>query len=561
MPEVLLQVEGLQITFSNKANQSVFTAVDEISFHLGSGEVLGIVGESGSGKSLTALAIMGLLPESAQFQAKRIHLSGHERSLHQLDQKAYEQIRGNEIAMIFQEPMSSLNPVFRCGHQIRETLMNNLGMPKKAAMQEAKKWLQKVGVAEVDRVYQSFPHQLSGGQKQRAMIAIAMCSQPKLLIADEPTTALDVTIQRRIIDLLLQLKEETGTSIIFISHDLAVVHEMADRVLVMQKGAIVEQGNVKQIFKHAQHPYTRGLIACRPILGKDYYRLPTLDDYLDEKTITSSPASKTKRKDEKATIPLLRIEDLSLQYKEQQAFWKATTYKKAVDTVSLNILKGETLGLVGESGCGKSSLAKVIAQLIPSTEGNIYYKDQVIQSIPKKEYYQQVQMIFQNPDGALNPRIPIGEAVLEPLGLHHKDKSRSDLRDQVYQLLQQVGLPPDSYAKYPHQFSGGQKQRICIARALVVAPDLLICDEIVSALDVSVQAQILNLLKDIQEERNLSMLFISHDLSVVEFMSDRIAVMYAGKMLEIGESEQIYKNPSSAYTRSLIQAIPGQIAE
>ncbi|MEO0340313.1 MAG: ABC transporter ATP-binding protein [Bacteroidota bacterium] len=557
MPDLLLRIDELSISFDLPNTKDDFLAVDGISFQFHQGEVLGIVGESGSGKSLTALSIMGLLPDQAQLEVKGIHFGQTQTSLHQLSPKAYEKIRGNDIGMIFQEPMSSLNPVFKCGFQIEETLTNNLKLSKKDAILIAKEWLQKVGITDIERVYTSYPHQLSGGQKQRVMIAIAMCCNPKLLIADEPTTALDVTIQKKVLDLLIQLKEETGTSILFISHDLAVIREIADRVLVMQKGKIVEVAEVNQIFSKPQHPYTRGLIACRPQLGKSYHRLPTLTDFLNNTPKNDEQGSIIKPKSSAQTLKLLQLDKISVHYKEQALLWKSKATTKAVDQVSLSIHEGETLGLVGESGCGKSSIAKAIAQLTPVTSGNILYKGKAFHEIAKKSYYQQVQMIFQDPNSALNPRIPAGEAILEPLYLNHRGP-RTQLREKVYELLNLVGLDQSSYSKYPHQFSGGQKQRLCIARALVVEPDLLICDEVVSALDVSVQAQILNLLKDIQSDKGLSILFISHDLSVVEFMSDRIAVMRTGKIQEIGKASEIYQNPQSEYTRQLIAAIPGQ---
>lgn len=556
MNKPLLEVKSLTVSFPKENEET--KVIDSISFDVLPGEILGIVGESGSGKSMTALSIMDLLPESAIKRDGQLLFEPIQEDLWKQSSASMTKIRGTEIGMIFQEPMTSLNPVFTCGHQIKEAVEQHSDLQGKKAKAKSLEWMGQVGLKDLDRVFRSYPHQLSGGQKQRVMLAMALCGNPKLLIADEPTTALDVTIQKKILDLLLQLKESTGLSILFISHDLAVVSEIADRVVVMQKGKIVESGTTQQVFSSPQHPYTQGLIACKPQLGKKYHRLPTLANYLEEES-PKTDLKKKKQLDTSSKTIFLNVENLSVDYTKGSSWWKTSqSGLRAVNQVEFQIYEGETLGLVGESGCGKSTLAKTVARLKAPTSGSILIKGQNYQAFKAgKDFYRKVQIIFQDPYSSLNPRIPVGEAILEPMQVHHIGENKKERREKTISLLETVGLQADDYKKYPHQFSGGQRQRISIARALSVEPEFIICDEVVSALDVSVQAIVLNLLKDLQEEKGLTYLFISHDLAVVQYMSDRIAVMNKGEIVELADTLSIYENAQHPYTKTLIEAIPG----
>lgn len=560
MPKPLLSVDQLTVSFPEEDTEK--KVIDSLSFNLYPGETVGIVGESGSGKSITALSIMDLLPEGAQKRSGSLYFESVEGDLWQQSAQAMTAIRGGQIGMIFQEPMTALNPVFRCGPQIRESLLLHEKLDRKAAKARTLAWMAKVGLQDSERIYSAFPHQLSGGQKQRILLAMALCGRPQLLIADEPTTALDVTVQQKIIDLLRKLKAEEQLSMLFISHDLAVVAEIADRVLVMQKGKLVESGTTGEVFDRPQHPYTKGLIACKPQPGKNYYRLPTLQDFLSEDvqqhpedTHKSSKVAKKERVNN-----YLSVENLVVEYGNEQAWWSAKKVGlRAVNGVSFAIKKGETLGLVGESGCGKSTLAKAIARLIEPTAGMLSLAGKTYDQLDDaRDFYRQVQIIFQDPYSSLNPRMPVGEAITEPMRVHQIEQSAAGRKSKAIELLETVGLEAADYKKYPHQFSGGQRQRISIARALSVDPDFIICDEVVSALDVSVQAVILNLLKDLQEQKELTYLFISHDLAVVQFVSDRIAVMRQGEIVELADTRLIYERPTHPYTRQLIEAIPGR---
>jgi peptide/nickel transport system ATP-binding protein len=565
--EKILAVENLEICF--QTDETPIQAVREIDFELFRGETLGIVGESGSGKSVTALSIMRLLPEASVSGNIRFYeAQDRGTKLTDLPENRMRVIRGRRIAMIFQEPMSSLNPVLRCGDQIAETLQ----LHQKVTHQEARKrtmaLLRQVQLADPGRIYKAYPHQLSGGQRQRVMIAMALSGNPDILIADEPTTALDVTVQKAILELIRELKSEWGGSVIFISHDLGVMAEVADRVLVMQKGEIVERGTVADIFDHPRKAYTKGLLACRPPLSCRPRRLPLIADFTESRQAAGAgvrdcitPEKFRERLQELTKQPpLLSVRSLRVWYENRRNFWgRPFSYVKAVDGVSFDIYPGETLGLVGESGCGKTTLGRALLQLVPLRTGHIRYRGQELQDLSHsqlKSIRKELQIVFQDPYSSLNPRRPVGAVIAEAMKVHRIYPDVKACREKTIDLLQEVGLAPEAFNRYPHEFSGGQRQRICIARALAVNPRLLICDESVSALDVSVQAQVLNLLMDLREKFRLTLLFISHDLSVVKMMSDRMMVMHQGKIEEIGPADDIYQTPASPYTRKLIEAIP-----
>ena len=552
----LLEIRDLSIGFTSDRHEQM--VVDHISFYLNEAETLAVVGESGSGKTVTALAILGLIPTPpGNISSGEILFGKGENQvtdLLRIAERDMQKLRGFGISMIFQEPMTSLNPVFTCGDQVMESLRVHLGLTKKQSREKVLDLFGEVKLPRPAEVFNSYPHQLSGGQKQRVMIAMAIACNPAILIADEPTTALDVTVQKTILDLLKNLQITRKMSILFITHDLGLVAGFADRVLVMNKGKVVEQGYVADIFQSPRHAYTRGLLACRPPLDVRPTRLATIENYLNEKRIDIEPIITPKqRKTEHERIyaqkPVLLVEKLSKQFGSFIALEKA----------SFNVYPGETLGIVGESGSGKTTLARVVLELLPASEGKIFYKDKDITKLTagkRKELRKDLQIIFQDPYSSLNPRISAGSAILEPMkvhGLHQNDTMR---KIRVMELLQKVGLNPEHYSRYPHEFSGGQRQRICIARALAVEPRLIICDESVSALDVSIQAQVLNLLNDLKKDYGLTYIFISHDLSVVKFMSDRLIVMKNGKIEEMGEADQVYANPRSEYTRTLLEAIP-----
>lgn len=581
LPEdTLLEVHHLNVLFHQNG---IFNhAVNDVSFTVKKGEIVGIVGESGSGKTVTSLSIMHLIPSPpGRISGGQMLFRKKDNSvvdLNILSNEEIRKIRGNEISMIFQEPMTSLNPVMKCGEQVAEALM----LHKKLSFHDAKKQtielFELVNLPNPENAFNKYPHELSGGQKQRVMIAMAMSCKPSLIIADEPTTALDVTIQKGILEQLKKLRDEHNTSVIFISHDLSVIAEIADKVIVMLNGNIVEQGTIQDIFTNPQHPYTKGLLACRPPLDKRLKILPVISDFMEvseageiiEKEnsftdlIKQAIVSESERTEHLKNIyskdKLLQIKNLSTWFPVQKSiFGKTQQWFKAVDNVSLDVYEGETLGLVGESGCGKTTLGRTILKLVQAREGQLLFRNEEVLRLKEKDFRplrKDMQIIFQDPYSSLNPRISIGEAIIEPMEVFGIGKNKSERKEIAIELLKKVGLKPEHFNRFPHEFSGGQRQRICIARTLSVQPKFIICDESVSALDVSVQAQILNLLNQLKKEFNLTYIFISHDLSVVRFMSDRIAVMKNGKIEEIGDADQIYFNPQSEYTKKLISSIP-----
>jgi peptide/nickel transport system ATP-binding protein len=555
----LLSVENISISFfSNQLEKEI---IHNISFHLNTNEILGIVGESGSGKSVSSLAILGLLPKYIS-KITQGQILFNELDLTTLTSKEFQNIRGNDIAMIFQEPMSSLNPSMTCGKQVLEILLQHTKLSKKGAKEETLLLFKKVKLPDPSRVYNAYPHEISGGQKQRVMIAMAIACKPKILIADEPTTALDVTVQKEIIQLLKQLQAEENMSIIFISHDLSLVSEISDRILVMYQGNIVEQGLVEQIFKDPEHIYTKALINSKPALDVRLKKLPTIKDFMNktiDKTIVSSEDRKKFHNHIYSKAPLLEVVNLEKTYISKSGLFSKSVVFKAVNQVSFKLYEGETLGLVGESGCGKSTLANAILQLDKATLGSILYQGQDITKLPKKEVRKlrkDIQIIFQDPYASLNPRIPVGHAIMEPMKVHGIGHSDIERKELVLNLLQKVGLDESFFNRYPHEFSGGQRQRIGIARAISLEPKLIICDESVSALDISVQAQVLNLLNELKEKFGFTYIFISHDLAVVKYMSDQLIVMNQGHIEEMDDADEIYKHPKKDYTKKLIHAIP-----
>lgn len=544
--------------------------MQDINFTVHRGEVVAVVGESGSGKSVSALSILQLLSrKSTRFTNGQIIFSkdGHATvNLLELEEKALRRIRGADIGMIFQEPMTALNPVFTCGQQVTETIRAHLRLDARAAREKCLELFRQVQLPDPERILRSYPHEISGGQKQRVMIAMAICCQPNLLIADEPTTALDVTVQKNILELLANLQARNNMGMLFITHDLGVVKDIADRVIVLYRGAIVEQNTTTGIFNNPQHPYTKALLACRPMLYAKGRKLPVVADFLDagqgpaigpESAGQGPPASPTAT----PQTSLMTIENLTVQYPSQRNFFgRPTHFKKAVDNISFDIFEGETLGLVGESGCGKTSLGRALLRLIPISSGRLLYQGRDLASLQGKALRtlrKELQIVFQDPYSALNPRITIGEAMAEAMLVQGIGTSARDRRDRVVSLLEKVQLGAGHFDRYPHAFSGGQRQRIGIARALAVNPRFIVFDESVSALDVSVQAQVLNLINDLKAAFKFTALFISHDLGVVRYISDRIMVMRNGQIEESGPAETIFKQPRSAYTRKLLEAIPG----
>lgn len=550
----VLEVEHLHVEFVHDGEANV--AVKDVSFNVYRGRTLGIVGESGSGKSVSCLAVMGLLSNNAIVKG-RASLSG-QSDLLSLGEEDFGNIRGNHIGMIFQEPMTSLNPVQKCGHQVVEMLMRHERVWEDEARRRVIELFEEVMLPRPEKIFDSYPHEISGGQKQRVMIAMALICHPDLLIADEPTTALDVTVQKTILELLRTLQRKYRIGIIFITHDLGVIAQIADDVAVMYKGEMVEQGTAEQVLYHPQHPYTKGLLACRPPLDSRPHRLPTVQDFL-EGNVPQEESLPVARQASSST-PLLRVRDLEVTYAlKKNLFGKVKQELKAVDGLSFDVFKGETVGLVGESGCGKSTLGRAILQLIERSAGKVEYDGVSLDKLSvaeRKALRRKMQIVFQDPYSSLNPRITVGEAILEPLRSHHLLGSESLRRERVLELMGQVGLKEEWYNRYPHEFSGGQRQRVCIARALVLHPELVICDESVSALDVSVQAQVLNLLNELKERHGYTYIFITHDLSVVKFFSDRIMVMEKGRIVEEGPSDELFAHPQHPYTQRLLAAIP-----
>ena len=593
----LIDIRNLATYFHTE--DGVVRAVDDISLQIHEGKTLGIVGESGSGKSVTSFSIMRLLSGTGRIVEGSIAFLG--RDLVRLPEPEMRQIRGKEISMIFQEPMTSLNPVFTAGQQVMEAILLHQKVSKSEARRKTIELFDEVGIPDPEQKVDAYPHQMSGGQKQRVMIAMALSCNPKLLIADEPTTALDVTIQAQILDILRRLRDQRGMSVLFITHDLSVIAEISDEVAVMLQGKIVEYGNVLDIFSNPQHPYTKGLLACRPRLGTKYKILPTVADFMEtiregdklrviEKKMEPErlkqlettgrgrllhPRSKLKEMNHpweesqhapdttavaEGQSPLLSVRGLKVYFPIRKGiFLRVVGHVKAVDGVSFDIYRGQTLGLVGESGCGKTTAGRAILRLIEPDAGQVKYDGVDLAQLSggdMRQMRRKMQIIFQDPYGSMNPRMTIEAALLEPMVIQGIGKNTADRRDRAVALLEEVGMFPEHLRRYPHEFSGGQRQRICIARALAVEPEFIVCDESVSALDVSVQAQVLNLLKGLQEKRKLTYIFISHDLSVVKFMADMMAVMKSGKIVEFGPSENIYAKPKEDYTRELIDASP-----
>ena len=584
MQEALLSIKDLSVTFTNDG--SVTTATDHVNIEVKRGELVAVVGESGSGKSVTALSVLQLLPKGVTNYASGEILftrqSGETIDLLNAADDTLRKIRGKEIAMIFQEPMTSLNPVFTCGNQVMEAVLLHENSSHAEAKKRTLQLFEQVKLPSPEVMFNRFPHQLSGGQKQRVMIAMAISCKPSLLICDEPTTALDVTVQKTILSLIRELQIHQNMGVIFITHDLNVVAEIADRVVVMYKGKIVEQGAAKTIYHLPKHPYTKALLACRPLLHSKAERLPVVSDFMvtdEHGTIREIDRNYNKinidgGKEEiepGKCMPikppvigegkiLVRVENLEVWFSAKKTFLgKTLEFTKAVNDVSFNVIEGETLGLVGESGCGKTTLGRALLRLIQPTGGKVFFKDTDLLHADSKTLQalrKDMQIIFQDPYSSLNPRITIGKAITEPLTVHHIGSSLKERKERVMDLLEKVSLKPEHYNRYPHEFSGGQRQRIVIARALALQPSFIICDESVSALDVSVQAQVLNLLNDLKKEFGFTAIFISHDLSVVRYISDRIMVMNKGVIVETGDSEQIYNHPRSVYTQQLIASIP-----
>lgn len=602
--EPLLRIEGLKTTF--RTDEGTVRAVDDVDLTLEEGRTLGLVGESGSGKSVTSLSIMGLLPRIvAKIDGGSIAFLG--RDLVKLPEKKMQSIRGNDVAMIFQEPGTSLNPVLRVGAQVMEAIRHHTGVSKAEAEQRTIALFEEVGIPDPARRLRSYPHEMSGGQKQRVMIAMALSCNPRLLIADEPTTALDVTIQAQILDLMRKLRDERKMGVLFITHDLGVIAEIADDVAVMFRGKLVEVADVRTIFTSPSHPYTKGLLACRPRLETAWRRLPTVSDFMTvspaadgDLVITPKDASPetldavfsrgrgrklhpepaleamghpfdaSEHPEDTTTVdaseePILAVRDLQVWFPLRKGFFgRVHDHVKAVDGVSFDVHAGQTLGVVGESGCGKTTMGRAILRLQDKTGGAVRFMGKDVHTLRGAElraWRRKIQIVFQDPYGSLNPRMTVQRALTEAMEIHDLGGSKAGRIERAAALLEEVGLLPEHLPRYPHEFSGGQRQRIGIARALAVEPDLIVCDESVSALDVSVQAQVLNLLKDLQEERGLTYVFISHDLSVVKFMSDMMVVMNAGKIVEAGPSDAIYAHPVQDYTRRLIDAIPDDSLE
>ncbi|MGB6093812.1 MAG: ABC transporter ATP-binding protein [Moheibacter sp.] len=561
MKSELLKIKDLSLAIGGNE------ILKNINIRLQKGKTLGIVGESGSGKSITSLAIMGLLPKSAKIPIESKIIFNNENEtvdLLKLKPNEIRNFRGNEISMIFQEPMTSLNPSLKCGEQVEESIRLHLKLDQSKSKKRVIELFEKVMLPTPERIYNSYPHQLSGGQRQRVMIAMAISCNPKILIADEPTTALDVTVQRTILDLIRQLQQESGMSCLFISHDLGVIAEVCDEVAVMYKGEIIEHGSVNEIFHHPKESYTKGLIACRPRLVVRYKELPTISDFIKDDNYRAEIYSAEERKDFQLRIynqpPILEVRNLSKYfYSKPSIFGKEQISVKAVDGMNFKVFPGETLGLVGESGSGKTTLSRTVLLLENPTAGEIFYHGKDIVNLSKSEVRKlrkEIQIIFQDPYSSLNPRMTVGEILTAPMKVHSIGKNKNERIERAVGLLEKVGLKESDLKKYPHEFSGGQRQRVGIARALALEPKFIICDESVSALDVSVQAQVLNLLNGLKEEFGLTYIFISHDLAVVKYMSDQLLVMQHGRQMELADADEVYSNPKTSYTKELIDAIP-----
>ncbi len=557
---MLIDIKNLEIGF--KRNLKFEKVVNNISFSFNKGEILGVVGESGSGKSLSALSILKLLPQTAVINKGQIlyeNRKGQIVDLLKLNERKIRNIRGKEISMIFQEPMTSLNPVMKCGKQVAEEILIHTKIKKKDAKNKVIQFFCEVKLPQPERIYNSYPHELSGGQRQRVMIAMAIICNPALLIADEPTTALDVIVQNSILELLKELQRKSEMSIFFISHDLAVISKLADKIIIMNKGRIVESGDAKKILKHPKHPYTQGLLNCRPTLKSNSLRLPVLSDFYGQKKKTNIVAKQKINKSNNEPKVLLKVKNLNKTFVDRTfSISKKKNKQVALKNISFELYKGETLGLVGESGCGKTTLGQIVISLLKSDKGEIEYNGKEIGLLRKKErnkYKQKVQIIFQDPNSSLNPKLTVGKIIYEVLKVHNIEKTVNERKRKVFMMLNKVKLDNSYYNRYPHELSGGQQQRIGIARALVLNPELIICDESVSALDVSIQAEVLNLLNDLKDEFGFTYIFISHDLSVVKYMSDRVMVMRKGEIVEINKADEIYNSPASEYTKELISAI------
>ena len=569
---LLLDIHDLSVVFEQEGKE--YVAVKNLNLRVKRGETLGIVGESGSGKSVTALAVMGLLPEGiSKIKSGQIHFSPDGTTpveILSVPEREKQRYRGAKISMVFQEPMTSLNPVMRCGRQVAEII----GLHEQASHKDAEKRVlqlfEEVKIRDPRGVYNAYPHEISGGQKQRVMLAMAMACKPALLIADEPTTALDVTVQKTILGLFRELQRIYGMGIIFISHDLSIVSEISDMIAVMKQGEIVEQGPAERIFSAPEHPYTQGLLACRPPMDRRIRVLPTVEDFLSAGPVLAkddvdnmvSPSERQARLEQLyQQEPVLKLRDLGVRFPAKfSLFGKTIRWKQVVNKISLDVYPGETLGLVGESGCGKTTLGRSILRLVEAEAGTIQYKGVDIRDLSGKDlrkFRKNMQIIFQDPYSSLNPRLRVGDCILEPMKVHEILENDNLRREKVMEILTRVGLNETHFYRYPHQFSGGQRQRICIARALALQPEFIICDESVSALDISLQAQVLNLLNELKSDFGFTYIFISHDLSVVKFMSDRIIVMEKGNIVEQGEADAVYSAPKSAYTQQLIAAIPG----
>jgi peptide/nickel transport system ATP-binding protein len=570
----LLSIQDLSVKF--KTDEGEFLALKNIDIEVNRGEIVAIVGESGSGKSVTSLSVLQLIPSPPAIYTSGKILFDHNNAVVDLlhaDQQTIRSVRGNNIAMIFQEPMTSLNPVLTCGKQVQEALLLHKHLNTEDAKKRTLSLFQQVELPSPEEAYNKYPHQLSGGQKQRVMIAMAMSCEPDLLICDEPTTALDVTVQKNILQLIRDLQKQNNMGVIFITHDLGVVSEIADRIVVMYKGEIVETGTTKELLLQPKHPYTKALLACRPALHPKGERLPIVSDFLSNQGIEIAQTNEDKSSSHfihssahshihTSTHPetLFTVKDLNVWYETKTNFFgKVTRYNKAVTNVNFEIFKGETLGLVGESGCGKTTVGRTLLGLIKPTAGEIIYKGNNIAHLSADHFRslrKEMQLIFQDPYSSLDPPQTIGDAIEEPLKVHGIFSSKKERKEKVIELLKKVSLLPEHYNRYPHEFSGGQRQRIVIARALILEPEFIVCDESVSALDVSVQAQVLNLLNDLKKEFQFTALFISHDLSVVRYISDRIIVMNKGEIVEVGNAEEVYTRPKAEYTQKLLSSIP-----